>query len=685
MLIETIYSVKILIIFMMFFYILYLTSAKVYGFDIGSKNIRIGAVTPGKSNQIYLNERGQRVFPNSIGYQQLDVDTDLEKFNWYVGSDTEIIRKQNEAKIVNNPFSFLLQPQNFPLTGVHPIQACAIALQLFITRFNQEMDQLVVAIPSHSSPAYRFAISRILKLTGCKNVFAIDQNSAIATLYSIERMNKTKQKEKTVLFIDIGASHTEINLWKFTPAKKNIESILLFTNYTNDVSGNLIDENMFKEIYHAVNSTRVMNQIIKAKEQLASGGKISIDLSEDYNKTIPVTDEMLNSVSSIMIKRLKDLIDSCPVEPDDVELVGASSRFPPFVKSINEKFTIKRSLNSEEATALGASYYGAIKAKMIAGINISLIKPSQHNLSINANNINYSVVNIGDIFKPLKISIPCQDDISLLLSSNDEPYLNISVDDITKSRKTWENKIPVNNFHIVLNIDHIDSQGSIGVTKVTGTNMNDDYKGPKKKVWVLKAQGSLIGTNKNTPPRSFKFVKNVVQNTRYSMLKQAENHKVEAFIMETQSKLENDQAVLEVSTEKEREKLSKFLNEAKTNLTNGPMNSRQAKQFLESLQRRTRSILIRADEYKTRPIALEKLKKIIRKAKKNAQYSLESQSKIDAFNNYLESTITFKNNAKESDLSETPTILSKDIVRRAETLQKKLKDLLKGAEIDEEL
>jgi len=672
----------------------------VYSIDIGSENVVIGVAVPGKGVSIKPTDRGGRSQFNLFGV----CDTsgyNITKRMWCVGSDaqTESIREPNH--VVRDPFRFIASKQSFPL-DIHPIVASSLAISLFLPNIPTNSDHLVVAVPSFSSPHYRYGIQQSLKLISKASVQIVQQNSAIATLYAIERLNKTMKKTHRVLFIDIGSEHCEICLWGFFAQNGNVKAQLDDFQYTNKINGRLIDEAILKfvqknleRIVYESEKNLLLQQIKKSKEKLAAGMNFSLDLNESFGSVLNFAPEMIYQHTSPLMDILSYLLLQFKIEPNEIELIGGATRYPQIVETVQSVFkgvSVRRSMNSDDSIALGSAYIGGLHKKMISGIQIKTKQEPIYTFTVKKG---HKTIPIIDSSKKLKKHIvfftekndfsfrlvaPIHDNYLPKLESESyklykKSFLTIDISGINKTRDVWFKKLMSDEFQVNVSMGPSSEGGLIGIDSVRIYNkVSVGSNDPEEKMWngdyLLRYENESF----NEPPNAREFINQTIKYMKEQRNKQAIIHDLHSFIFESEIKLSADRDILQVSTQEERKNLSTMLNETKLLLSNS--SAKNMKKHLERLKREFRDILMRLDEFKERPQALSLLLSSIKKSNAHLKHSNSNDPKRQTFEQYLAATKLWYDNAKSIDPLSIPKILSKDIIRRSNTLLKKL-DFLK--------
>lgn len=613
---------------------------------MGSQNVRIGKASPGRAVDIMVNGRGQRWAANLIAVESKEIHNPA-RCDWTVGSDAETMCHLPTAICVPRFIDYLNHPDDFPLAILHPSEAAAIGLSLYANQANPKSDSIVITVPSDSAPQFRYALSEALKITKVKDSRVVDQNSAIAADYIIEKWNK---RPKKVLFCDIGASRTELSLFSFEKIGNKVVATLLNFSSSTEINGNAIDSMIAERLFPGERLTKEdIHAISKAKEQLSAGSDTRISIQNQ--PAILLESLMVEELSAPLVANLKEMLSKF-AKPDEIELLGGASRFIPFVQGIRDAMEIepKRVMNSEEAAALGAAYIGALDAKIATGMTIEFRKPLMHTYSIKAGEYIQTIMK-GEPSNRAKVTFSSIETNEIEISADGEPYLSISISNATG---------------ITITMDAILQSESYGVSAIT------DSTGSSIPYTILLSNKSL-----RQPENSSQVVERTLSFVKTLHLKRDQTHRIETYIIDTIERIKYDLDIEAVSTSDERSHLFDLLKATRNNITTETYSLKQLKNIHASVQRAGKDIIMRADERKERPAALKRLQKEIRFAEDQIKL-MRADNRIKSLSDFIARTKEWKKSAEAQDPLKNPTILCKDIDRRAETLKKKLEDIKKA-------
>jgi hypothetical protein len=271
----------------------------IYGVDFGADRIRVGVAAAGGEFSIQSTPTGKRSALNSVAFALNDTDTAPWAYRWYTGDDTILVSSHNSSRSVQNPFRYLSDPSGFPLAHVHPIVASAVLLTSQLPSFVPKNDRIVAVVPTQALPPFRYALSYVLEAANVALPTLIERSSAIATCYIMERLNRSLHAAQNVMFVDVGASATEISHWRFRTANTLTTGELVHFRSTDLVGGMAVDRAIMAYVANAtgLEVSEDLERLCKsAKEQLAFGFNATVG---GVNITWNVLVDVLRPMSEI--------------------------------------------------------------------------------------------------------------------------------------------------------------------------------------------------------------------------------------------------------------------------------------------------------------------------------------------------------------------------------------------------
>ena len=617
----------------MLFFILTLAFSSTFGIDYGSENIKVCMALPGKSVHIVLNQESKRISPSYFAFwKTLDPNAphpsrhcninELDNYSWsYLYS----------AKMHTNRFpkngvkgmSHLLDNTN----GLLMREVVALMLKHLIStvdegKWEPETSKVVLTIEPSFPFEERVALLEAAKIANISLIGIIDSPTAVAIAYALEKQQLYKDKEKIVIFIDLGANHTWASCFKFSKNKDKpiFEQLSLASNYS--LGGSLMDQKIYGlmikkffeknkvEIKTDRQKLRFLEEAKRAKEMLSLNERVEIkiddvvnDLGISYTLTRSEFNILNNDFNQSIVNLINEVVGKANLELDkidSIELLGGTSRVP-LVKEILMKITgmkkLNRTMNSDEAMALGSTYFGVsssmslqlkkIKFNPIIGINISIVKPS------------------GEI----------QGLFSENSRVNDIASVSCKVSELgTFSIITGKNHFVLFNFTIIPNENSFQNDKvkiTIGLTKyliptVFVAKTNDKIPAKIKKImpkWCL---------NNEELYQSYLFVNKMEDIMKKRHKYQQVKSDFESLIYKIQNKVEDDKDFLKVLSNKEKIDIQKELNNNKKWIDESENPSLKEINFkFIRLKNLFKEPKIRLEQLKKRKLLLEKLNKTL--------------------------------------------------------------------------
>lgn len=725
--------------FVLYFSIL--TSSAIYAFDFGSQNVRIAYGVPGKAIEILPDEQGSRATPNYIAYSLNEQSSNISSAEWFVGQDAQRIIHKNSSHGVRNPFYYLassVDKDNSFFQNIHPVTASSVAFSLLLNRFSKGQDKLIVAVPAVFSPQARHELINSLKSINITSVQLIDSNSAIAAIYAIERLKKATMTEgevemtRSIVFIDIGAIQTEVSFWNFTQIGNVMQIQLIDYSYSDEIGGDIIDDLLIKYIIERLprkptraEMTTVERSMKKAKERLASGSNQFIDLSEDFQQQMELSNDIIDNLSQPLLQKLdkliKRVVNNNQQLPDDIELIGGSTRLPSFHKIIQNSFsnyTLHRSLNSDEAVALGAAYYSSLQTGTIAGSRIEFIKPTIYGLNFETDGKKFELYKTGELserksmkmrkFKDFNFTMKVtkeefDDDgdssnvnnlhlISKLYKEVPEAFTRVSIKSLTNLTRSITKQLAKNSHPFIRFtfghsqvydcLDYISSALTANVTVNVTIEGQDIQANSTTSNWALTTKSTLdshsTGFSRSLHKEFMKqFIDAEVERKNHAKA----THKIEAFIIDLADKIEYDTDFQEVTTEAERSEIRDILFKEREAIefSGSRVHSSDLEKRFEKLREKLKEPLLRFREFKSRPGDIAKLNKTIQKAEKALLNATTDNETIEDFKDFLNKTKSMVADAALQRPLEKPTILSNRLKERDRNLQRMIPDLRRPA------
>lgn len=389
--------------------------AKIIGIDLGTTNSAM-AVMEGSEPEILVNAEGDRTTPSVVGF----------------GKDGErTVGKAAKNKAVTNPENTIASVKRFigrsyaetaeeqktvaytvkngnggravvDIDGKDymPEEISAMVLQKLKAdaekRVGEPITQAVITVPAYFNDAQRQATKDAGKIAGLEVLRIINEPTAAALAYGLDRTNK----DEKVLVFDLGGGTFDVSVLELGDGVFEVCS----TAGDNHLGGDDWDQRVIDWLadkFQADNGIdlrqdkmalqRLKDAAEKAKMELSSTSQTNINLPFisagaagplhlDYTLTRAeferITKDLLDRCKAPVQQALRDAGLSTG-DVNEVILVGGSTRMPA-VQELVKNMTGKQpnmSVNPDEVVAMGAAVQGGVLAGDVEGILLLDVTP----------------------------------------------------------------------------------------------------------------------------------------------------------------------------------------------------------------------------------------------------------------------------------------------------------------------
>ena len=389
----------------MFFFCILLnfSLSAVFGFDYGYNSIKVSTATEKHLLSWALNSISKRINPQYFALWTLDSDknnnnhitnnnsivfdeNNFHNYDWVFGEHAKTkCMKKPELCIVGNP---LFKEEVYNSADVETFAAASIKYVYESILKAEEMNdtypiKAAFSIPSSFKTKQKLDLLKALSLANIDVVQFVPNHIATAEIYAIERTSLFSQseKEKIVMFLDIGAKGTRISVFSFSYPNNTITVKELSYLSDEEFGGNNIDQMFYDQIVKEQNITftknrdniRFLEQIKNTKELLTLHETRNLTYEYD-EKTIhyEITRENLLMLCKNFSDNLVNMIHKAKedaksklndnnIEIDSIELVGGSTRLP-FIQDLvlgvlpNLK-KVSHSVDADSSVCMGSGYF----------------------------------------------------------------------------------------------------------------------------------------------------------------------------------------------------------------------------------------------------------------------------------------------------------------------------------------
>lgn len=389
--------------------------AKIIGIDLGTTNSAM-AVMEGSEPEILVNAEGDRTTPSVVGF----------------GKDGErTVGKAAKNKAVTNPENTIASVKRFigrsyaetaeeqktvaytvkngnggravvDIEGKDymPEEISAMVLQKLKAdaekRVGELINQAVITVPAYFNDAQRQATKDAGKIAGLEVLRIINEPTAAALAYGLDRTNK----DEKVLVFDLGGGTFDVSVLELGDGVFEVCS----TAGDNHLGGDDWDQRVIDWLadkFQADNGIdlRQDKMALQRLKDAAEKAKMELSSTSQTNINLPFISagaagplHLDYTLTRAEFERItKDLLDRCkaPVQQalsdaglstgdvNEVILVGGSTRMPA-VQELVKNMTGKQpnmSVNPDEVVAMGAAVQGGVLAGDVEGILLLDVTP----------------------------------------------------------------------------------------------------------------------------------------------------------------------------------------------------------------------------------------------------------------------------------------------------------------------
>ena len=398
---------------------------KIIGIDLGSTNSAVAVVENG-SPIIIVNSEGNRTTPSVIGYdksgERIVGETAKRKAVTNAKNTVELIKRfignnYSTTKDFKDKFTYEISqgPNDTVRVKINdkeytPQEISAAILQKMKKTaedyLGEEVTEAVITVPAYFNDSQRTATKEAGEIAGLTVKRIINEPTAAALAFGIDKLNKNMK----ILVFDCGGSTHDVSILEMGDGVFEV----LSTKGDMFLGGNDID-NLIVDWLVAEGKKQcgidLSKDTIALQRLKEAAEKTKIELSNTTNSEISlpyitVVDNVPqhlncslnratfnNMISGFVAKAMnvaKDALAAANLKPTDIDeilLVGGSTRIPLIQEEIKKYFGKEgnKSVNPDEAVALGAAIQGSILAGEQTGILLLDVTPLNLNITTMGN------------------------------------------------------------------------------------------------------------------------------------------------------------------------------------------------------------------------------------------------------------------------------------------------------------
>jgi len=298
----------------------------------------------------------------------------------------------------------------------------------------------VITVPAYFNDAQRQATKNAGKIAGLEVERIINEPTAAALAYGLDKQDKTEQ----ILVYDLGGGTFDVSILEIGDGVFEVKS----TSGNNHLGGDDFDQRVIDYIVKDINKEhkvdvskdkmvmqRIKDAAEKAKKELSgvssttislpfltqgNDGVINYESSLTKAKFEELVDDLLESTLEPVRKALKDA-KLTPKDIDKVILVGGSTRIPKVVELVKKELGKEPSkgVNPDEVVAMGAAIQGGVLTGDVEDIVLLDVTP----LSLGIETMG----NVCTVLIPRNTTIPTSKSQVFSTAVDNQPAVDIHI------------------------------------------------------------------------------------------------------------------------------------------------------------------------------------------------------------------------------------------------------------------
>ena len=389
---------------------------KIIGIDLGTTNSCV-AVMEGNEPTVIINNEGQRTTPSVVAFTdggerkignpaKRQAITNPHKTIFSIKRFMGEKYDQVSSDIARVPYKVVKGDNNTPRVDIDgrlysPQEISAMILQKMKKTaeeyLGQEVTEAVITVPAYFSDSQRQATKEAGKIAGLEVKRIINEPTAAALAYGLDKMNK----DMKVAVYDLGGGTFDISIMELGDGVFEV----LSTNGDTHLGGDDFDQVIIDWLaaeFAAENGgidlkkdpmalQRLKEAAEKAKIELSS--QTSTEINLPYIMPVDgIPKHLVKTLTRAKFEQLADTLIQKTIEPcrkslqdaglnasdiDEILLVGGSTRIPA-IQAVVEKFFGKapnKSVNPDEVVAMGATIQGGVLAGDVKDVLLLDVTP----------------------------------------------------------------------------------------------------------------------------------------------------------------------------------------------------------------------------------------------------------------------------------------------------------------------
>ncbi|KAH6762670.1 heat shock protein 70 [Perilla frutescens var. hirtella] len=375
------------------------------GIDLGTTYSCVGVCHHGRV-EIIPNDQGNRTTPSYVAFTGADRligeaarnQVDMNAINTVFDAKRLIGRRFSDPTVQSDvklwPFNVIPEgPNEKPMIVVsykgEEKQFSAEEISSMVLTKMKEIAQAylgstvknaVVTVPAYFNDSQRQATKDAGLIAGLNIMRIINEPTAAAIAYGLDKIKGTSSGETNVLIFDLGGGTFDVSLVTIDEGIFDVKAIAGDTHlggvdFDNRMVNHFVQEfkrkNHNKDISGNLRAMRrVRSACERAKRNLSSTAETKIEIDSFIYFNFSITRAKFEELNMDLFSKCMELVEKCLKDAkmdkssvDDIVLVGGSTRIPKVQQLLQDFFNGKelcKSIKADEAVAYGAAVQAAI-------------------------------------------------------------------------------------------------------------------------------------------------------------------------------------------------------------------------------------------------------------------------------------------------------------------------------------